>query len=196
MAGRKESDTHVGDEKPISLAARALIAFNFIASIITVINFLFAIKTIAIANTPKVDIDFSIDNNLLALLVFMVLEACLNYAFAIFVVQIARMGEGLPFISVILTCSLSAVLSILNAQWVIVGGIPETSGEWASMVLASAAACLLAIYCIQSKFNKVVSAMDDTVGKKYVKDIDPLIKRAHVVQAFCFVGFFIVYAAS
>lgn len=194
-----ESRTDLGEQKlePNTrlpqLTERGL---HIAASVIAVLNFIFLGETIIQSNTPRIEVNYSIDNIFLSIIVFMILELALNSVFALFIVLVARYGEGVPFGTIILICCISAATSIFNVQWIIIGHIPSSIADWAGFILATLFACGLAIYFTHSVYNKEVNRLSKPDRKAYSERTAPFIKRAIVVQILIFILFLFIYAAS
>lgn len=59
------------------------------------------------------------------LIILILLETALAYAFGWLLIKTEDMGHGVPMIMAWIVCIISAWTSLFNIQWLIVGGIPS-----------------------------------------------------------------------
>lgn len=152
---------------------------NLIASIITIINFLYSL---IIVNSSTQNPIPPIPSQALpiGLIIIALLETFLSAGFGWLIVKFAEKGHGIPFILVIVVALVSAWTTMFNIQWLIIQGSANGIGAGIILFLMSAMFCGLACYFItihsvgkeykQLNTNKMVSVNngDQLIGWQIV----------------------------
>ncbi len=137
---------------------------NYIASIITIINFIYSLFVI----TEKVTmphLPFSSQGLPMSFIFIVFLEIFLASGFGYILVKFAEKGHGIPFMLFITVALISAWTTMFNIQWIIIKGPLNTFVTIFTLVILSVLFCGLACYfiVIHSKDKQHIDFDSDNV---------------------------------
>ena len=155
---------------------------NFIASIVTLLNFLYSLS-LSPGDTSSLP-DFPIQGLPFRIMFFLLFEGALASVFGFYMAKLAIKGQGIPIIIVIFLSLLSGWLSIFNVQWIIILNIPKNFIYHLLILIFSAGAFILAAYMIYVHWGLIIKENELDSDNDIDEDFGEYII---IIQLICFV---------
>ena len=130
---------------------------TIVTGIIALCNFGYSIsqgvygEVISVPDVPLITLPFRI-------IIFIILETALAYAFGYMLIKIEAYGHGVPAVTLWLVSLISAWTSLFNVQWLISGAVPLNNQFFSLYTLwffvLSGLASFIAVYFISTHSNE------------------------------------------
>ncbi|GAD79472.1 hypothetical protein [Vibrio ezurae] len=138
---------------------------NWIASVVTILNFIVSLGvSVKYDSIPTGGIP--VGSVAVGFIVACLLEALLATAFGYLIVYSSSKGKGLPYLLAIVIMLISAWTSLFNAQWLVLGQAPATTGDAFALFVLAALFAGFACYLIGDhveKFQLKLSSVNDFI---------------------------------
>ena len=159
--------------------------FNFVGSALSVPSLLGGrFPTLPLQETP------------LRFFVFLLLETVLAAAFAHIVAFLLRQDSGLTRIWAFLAGLAAAWISLFNAQWLIIGGIPKTLPQHALLAGMCCISLFLGVYLLIYRWRRQCRQLAAGLQLRFDQALQKQVRSAVAMRVLSFTAMYVLVVAS